>query len=60
MKASSLCFQAAVLFVIAGMIWGIVMAISEDHARDAGARAPEAAGLGVGGDALKLTAYSRL
>jgi len=31
MKASSLCFQAAVLFVIAGMIWGIVMAISEDH-----------------------------
>jgi hypothetical protein len=31
MKASSLCFQAAVLFVIAGMIWGITMAISEDH-----------------------------
>ena len=31
MKASSLCFQAAVLFVIAGMVWGIVMAISEDH-----------------------------
>src|ERR1700683_766199 len=31
MKASSLSFQAAVLFVIAGMIWGIVMAISEDH-----------------------------
>jgi hypothetical protein len=31
MKASSLSFQAAVVFVIAGMIWGIVMAISEDH-----------------------------
>jgi hypothetical protein len=31
MKASSLSFQSAVLFVIAGMIWGIVMAISEDH-----------------------------
>ena len=31
MKASSLSFQSAVLFVIAGMIWGIVMAVSEDH-----------------------------
>jgi hypothetical protein len=31
MKASSLSFRAAVLFVIAGMVWGIVMAISEDH-----------------------------
>jgi hypothetical protein len=31
MKASSLSFQAAVAFVIAGMIWGIIMAISEDH-----------------------------
>jgi hypothetical protein len=31
MKASSLSFQAAVVFVVAGMIWGIVMAISEDH-----------------------------
>lgn len=31
MKASALCFQAAVLFVIAGMIWGITMAISDDH-----------------------------
>ena len=31
MKASALCFQAAVAFVIAGMIWGIIMAISEDH-----------------------------
>ncbi|HMA89401.1 MAG TPA: hypothetical protein VKP89_11720 [Burkholderiales bacterium] len=32
MKASSLCFRASVLFVIAGMIWGLVMAISENHA----------------------------
>jgi drug/metabolite transporter (DMT)-like permease len=31
MKASSLSFQAAVLFVLAGMIWGIQMAISNDH-----------------------------
>jgi len=31
MKASSLSFQAAVLFVLAGMVWGIVMAISRDH-----------------------------
>jgi hypothetical protein len=31
MKASALSFQAAVLFVIAGMIWGITMAISDDH-----------------------------
>jgi hypothetical protein len=31
MKASSLSFQAAVLFVIVGMIWGLVMAISGDH-----------------------------
>jgi len=31
MKASTLSFQAAVLFAIAGMIWGIVMAISQDH-----------------------------
>jgi hypothetical protein len=31
MRASSLCFQAAVLFVLAGMVWGIQMAISEDH-----------------------------
>jgi uncharacterized membrane protein YczE len=30
-KASSLCFQAAVLFVLAGMVWGIQMAISGDH-----------------------------
>jgi drug/metabolite transporter (DMT)-like permease len=31
MKASSLSFQAAVLCVIAGMVWGLVMAISRDH-----------------------------
>jgi peptidoglycan/LPS O-acetylase OafA/YrhL len=31
MKASSISFPAAVLMVVAGMIWGIVMAISEDH-----------------------------
>ena len=31
MKASVLCFRAAVLLVIAGMLWGIVMGISEDH-----------------------------
>jgi FtsH-binding integral membrane protein len=31
MKASTLCFRASVLFVIAGMIWGLVMAISENH-----------------------------
>jgi hypothetical protein len=31
MKASSLCFKAAVLFVIAGMIWGMQMAISDNH-----------------------------
>jgi hypothetical protein len=30
MKASALCFQSAVLFVIAGMIWGIIMGISHD------------------------------
>ena len=31
MRASSLSFQAAVLLVLAGMIWGIIMAISQDH-----------------------------
>src|SRR3974377_2011935 len=31
MKASSASFQAAVLFVLAGMVWGIQMAISNDH-----------------------------
>lgn len=30
-KASSLSFQAAVVLVVAGMIWGIVMAVSGDH-----------------------------
>jgi peptidoglycan/LPS O-acetylase OafA/YrhL len=31
MKASSLSFPAAVLMVLAGMVWGIMMAISQDH-----------------------------
>jgi hypothetical protein len=31
MKASVLSFRAAVIFVISGMIWGIIMAISIDH-----------------------------
>ncbi len=31
MKASGLSFRAAVVLVIAGMLWGIVMGISEDH-----------------------------
>jgi hypothetical protein len=31
MRASILCFRAAVLLVIAGMLWGIAMGISEDH-----------------------------
>jgi hypothetical protein len=31
MKASSISFPAAVLMVLAGMVWGIVMAISQDH-----------------------------
>jgi peptidoglycan/LPS O-acetylase OafA/YrhL len=31
MRASSLSFQAAVLFVLAGMVWGLQMAISNDH-----------------------------
>lgn len=31
MQASSLCFRAAVLFMLAGMTWGIQMAISQDH-----------------------------
>src|SRR6202050_5972213 len=31
LKASVLCFRAAVLLVIVGMLWGIVMGISEDH-----------------------------
>jgi cbb3-type cytochrome oxidase subunit 1 len=31
MNASALSFRAAVLMVVAGMIWGIVMGISQDH-----------------------------
>jgi hypothetical protein len=31
MKASSLSFLAAVVFAITGMVWGIVMGISQDH-----------------------------
>jgi hypothetical protein len=31
MKASSLSFQAAVLFVLAGMAWGIQMGVTQDH-----------------------------
>jgi hypothetical protein len=31
MKASSFGFQAAVVFVLAGMVWGLQMAISGDH-----------------------------
>ncbi len=31
MKASSLSFSAAVLLAVAGMVWGIIMAISDDH-----------------------------
>jgi peptidoglycan/LPS O-acetylase OafA/YrhL len=31
MKASSLSFPAAVVMVLAGMGWGIIMAISQDH-----------------------------
>lgn len=31
MKASFVSFPAAVLMVLAGMVWGIVMAISQDH-----------------------------
>ena len=31
MKASSLCFRAAVVLVIVGMGWGLQMAISDDH-----------------------------
>ena len=31
MKASSICFPIAVLLVLVGMVWGIEMAISQDH-----------------------------
>jgi hypothetical protein len=29
--ASNLCFRAAMLLVLAGMIWGLQMAITDDH-----------------------------
>jgi hypothetical protein len=32
MKASGLSFRAAVIFAIVGLSWGILMAISDDHA----------------------------
>lgn len=32
MKASKLCFLAAVLAAVAGMLWGLHMAISDNHA----------------------------
>jgi hypothetical protein len=32
MKASKLCFLAAVLAAVAGMLWGLRMAISDNHA----------------------------
>jgi len=32
MKASSLSFKAAVIFALAGMSWGIIMAASHNHA----------------------------
>jgi hypothetical protein len=31
MRASSISFLAAVLFVIVGMVWGLAMGISHDH-----------------------------
>jgi putative Mn2+ efflux pump MntP len=31
MKASSLSFQAAVLLGLTGILWGIIMAVSQDH-----------------------------
>ena len=31
MNASSLCFRAVVPLVLAGMVWGLQMAISQDH-----------------------------
>ena len=31
MRASSLCFQAAVLLAIVGIAWGLQMAMSQDH-----------------------------
>lgn len=32
MKVSTLSFLAATAFVVAGMIWGIIMAVSNNHA----------------------------
>jgi FtsH-binding integral membrane protein len=29
--ASNLCFRAAMLLVLAGMVWGLQMAITDDH-----------------------------
>ena len=31
MKAASLSFLSAVLLAVAGMVWGLVMAVSGDH-----------------------------
>jgi hypothetical protein len=31
MKASSVCFHAAVLFALVGMLWGIQMEVTNDH-----------------------------
>ena len=31
MTASNLCFRAAMLLLLAGMLWGIQMAIAQDH-----------------------------
>ena len=31
MTASTLCFRAAMLLVLAGMMWGLQMAITDDH-----------------------------
>jgi len=31
MNASSLCFRAAVPLALAGMVWGLQMAVSQDH-----------------------------
>ena len=31
MTPSNLCFRAAMLLVLAGMLWGLQMAITDDH-----------------------------
>src|SRR5215475_4036019 len=31
MTPSTLCFRAAMLLVLAGMVWGLQMAITDDH-----------------------------